>query len=181
MTTPRTTSRHSALKGTVAAAAGIAVMLGGAGTFALWNQQGAIGSGSTGTGALTAEFDPQTTWQDTTAGAGNAVEDVTAFRMVPGDTLVGSTAVTVTATGENLLVDTGLHYAEGTLPEDITAEVTLTDGEGEPVTRLQGSNTGTRHDLTATITLAFDADAEASMSEPIDLSAISVDLRQVLN
>ncbi|MFB9956300.1 alternate-type signal peptide domain-containing protein [Cellulomonas denverensis] len=181
MTTPRTTSRHSALKGTVAATAGIAVLLAGAGTFALWNQQGAIGSGSTGTGALTAEFDPQTRWRDATDGAGNPIEDITAFRMVPGDTLVGTTGVSVTATGENLLVDTGLHYAEGALQADVTAEVTLTDGEGEPVTRLEGSNTGTRHELTATITLAFDADAAASMSEPIDLSAISVDLRQVLN
>lgn len=179
--TTETSRRHDALKGTVAAAAGIAVLLGGAGTFALWNQQGAIGAGSTGTGQLTAEFDPQTSWQDTTANASNAVDDVTQFRMVPGDTLVGTTGVTVTATGENLLVDTGLHYAPGTLPEDVTAEVRLTDAEGEEVTRLEGSNAGTTYDLTVTITLAFDDEASASMTEPIDLSAISVDLQQVLN
>lgn len=171
---------HNALKGTVAAAAGIAVLLGGAGTFALWNQQGAIGTGSTGTGALTAEFG-ETTWQDTTSGASNAVPDVTQFRMVPGDTLVGTASVTVTATGENLLVDTGLEYDHGTLPDDVTAEVRLTDSGGQEVTQLEGSNAGTTHDLTATVTLTFDDEASASMTQPIDLSAIKLNLQQTLN
>ena len=172
--------RHGVLKGTVAAAAGVAVLLGGAGTFALWNKEGAIGTGSTGTGKIEATFG-QTTWQDTTSGAPNAIDDITAFRMVPGDTLVGTADVDVTAVGENLLVDPGLEYEEGVLPDDVTAEVKLTDSDGGTVTELKGTNGGKTYDLTATVTLTFDDEATGSMTETIDLSEIKVNLKQRLN
>lgn len=179
--TTTTKKNHGAIKGSVAAAAGIAVLLGGAGTFALWNQSGSIGTVGTETGELTAEFSGATAWEDVTPGAAGAITDITAFRMVPGDTVVGTTTVEVTATGENLLVDATLDTSATTLPEGVSADVVLTDADDAEVTTLQGSNDGTTYNLTAEVTLTFDADAAASMAEPIDLSNVKIDLQQRLN
>lgn len=173
-----TTTTKGAVKGTVAAAAGVAVLLGGAGTFALWNAEGAIGTASTATGSLTATFG-DTVWTDDTPGAENAIPDIGTFVMVPGDVVVGTADVDVTAVGENLRIDTGLDYADGTLPDDVDVSVVLTDGADAEVTRLSGSNAGTTHDLTATVTLRFDESATGSMSQEVNLNAIAIDLQQV--
>lgn len=178
MTSKTTTSTNNAVKGTVAAAAGVAVLLGGAGTFALWNDEGAIGTGSTATGSVTAAFG-ETAWSDATPGAENSIRDISSFAMVPGDVVVGTADVDVTAVGENLRLDTGLEYADGTLPADVAASVVLTDAGGVEVTQLSGSNAGTLHDLTATVTLTFDETATGSMGETVDLSAVTIDLQQV--
>lgn len=181
--TTSTTSRKGAVKGTVAAAAGVAVLLGGMGTFALWNVDGAIGVGQTRTGTLTATFGDAVAWEDLTTGAANPIEDVAAFRMVPGDVVVGTTSVTVTATGENLLVDAGLDVGEGALPADVAATVVLTDDDAgsAPVTTLQGTNAGKVYHLTAEVRLEFDEDATGSADAPIDLAGVKVDLQQRLN
>jgi alternate signal-mediated exported protein len=178
--TTTTKKNHGAVKGSVAAAAGVAVLLGGAGTFALWNANGAIGTTGTETGSLTAEFGDTTSWQDVTTGAANPIADIAAFRMVPGDTVVGTTTVDVTATGENLLVDATLDAEAADLPEGVTATVVLTDG-GTEVTSLQGSNAGETYNLSAAVTLTFAADAAGSMTEPIDLTKVTIDLQQRLN
>lgn len=181
--TTTTKKNHGAVKGTVAAAAGVAVLLGGAGTFALWNQSGAIGTAATETGSLTAEFGAMA-WQDTTTGAGNPIAKIEDFRMVPGDTVVGTSTIDVTATGENLLVDAALDTADNALPSGVTATVVLSDGSttGETL-ELTGSNDGAEHQLTATVTLTFAANAEgdATMTQPIDLTNMSIDLQQRLN
>ncbi|WP_435738437.1 alternate-type signal peptide domain-containing protein [Cellulosimicrobium sp. PMB13] len=178
--TTTTKNNHGAVKGSVAAAAGIAVLLGGAGTFALWNANGAIGTTGTETGSLTAEFGDSTTWEDVTAGAANPISDITDFRMVPGDTVVGTTTVDVTATGENLLVDATLDSEAAGLPEGVTATVVLTDG-GTEVTSLRGSNAGETYNLSAAVTLTFDASTPGSMTEAVDLSKVTIDLQQRLN
>ncbi|MGW6226276.1 alternate-type signal peptide domain-containing protein [Cellulosimicrobium cellulans] len=180
--TTTTKKNHGAVKGTVAAAAGVAVLLGGAGTFALWNQSGAISGAATETGTLTADFSGTTSWQDVTPGAGNAIADIAAFRMVPGDILEGTTTVEVTATGENLLVDATLDSTTANLPEGVDATVLLSDGTASGETlELTGSNAGTVYDLTATVTLSFDEGSEASQGATVDLTKVNVDLQQRLN
>ncbi|MCA5892131.1 alternate-type signal peptide domain-containing protein [Isoptericola sp. NEAU-Y5] len=181
-TTTSTSGKKSAVKGAVAAAAGVAVLLGGAGTFALWNQSGSIGTVGTQTGALSATFSDQTTWKDVTDGADNDIADIAAFRMVPGDTVVGTTTVDVTATGENLLVDAGLDAGAANLPEGVTATVLLSDGtDSGAALELEGSNEGTLHRLTADVTLTFDPDTEGSENTAIDLTNVKVDLQQRLH
>ncbi len=184
-----TTTKKGAVKGTVAAAAGIAVLLGGAGTFALWNQSGSIGTAGTSTGALTATFGDME-WTDQAQVADGTIENIAAFRMVPGDTLVGTSDIDVTATGENLKVLATLDTATGALPEGVTATVDLSDGttDGESIT-LQGTNGGATIDLTATVTLKFDesvgddvtgdGSAQPSMNQPINLQDVKVKLQQV--
>src|SRR5690349_20207752 len=170
-TTNTTNNKKGALKGSVAAAAGIAVLLGGMGTFALWNVNGAIGTASTSTGNLDATFGT-VAWEDVTPGADNAIADITAFRMVPGDVVEGTVDVEVTYQGENLLVDATLDAAAANLPADVTATVNL-DGGGDTL-RLTGAsdNSSTTETIQAVVTLEFDSAATGSKLATVDLTNI---------
>ncbi|MBM7818586.1 alternate signal-mediated exported protein [Cellulosimicrobium cellulans] len=176
--TTTTKKNHGAVKGSVAAAAGVAVLLGGAGTFALWNQSGAIGGTGTAVGQLEATFG-SATWVDDTPGAnkGHTIDAITDFRLVPGDVLTGTVPVSVTAEGENILVDAAVTYGDSfTLPEDVTADVQLLDGT-TPVTTITDTGS-TPRTLSAVVTITFDETAGGSMTEAVDLSQIDVSLQQ---
>lgn len=182
--TTTTKKNHGAVKGTVAAAAGIAVLLGGAGTFALWNQSGDIGISGTGTGQLTADFGAME-WQDVTPN-GVAAHDVDpeAFRMVPGDVLEGTATIDYAVTGENILVKPELTGVDGATQSfldsgKLTVTTALLDGS-TPVTELVDGDTGT---LTAKVTIAYAADAsngtsDADMNQTVDLDGIEFVLQQ---
>jgi alternate signal-mediated exported protein len=176
-----TTTKKGAVKGTVAAAAGVAVLLGGMGTFALWNVQGQIGETGSATGQLAATFGTAA-WVDQTAGTanvGHTITDVSTFRLVPGDEIVGTVPVAVTAEGENLVVEPEVTYGTGfTLPTDVTATVELLDSSNQPVTQIKDTGS-TPVSYKAVVTLKFADDAQGSMRAPVDLSEINVNLQQV--
>lgn len=93
-------------KGAIAAAAGVSLLLGGAGTFALWQDTGSLGSNATIT-AGELSFGDQMPWADWTLN-GEPV-DVAQARLVPGDELVATFAdVPVTAVGTYLAVEFGV-------------------------------------------------------------------------
>ena len=93
------------IKGAIACAAGIALLLGGAGTFALWNSSAAAGAGHITTGTLSLEADAAGTWTNITTGTPAAIADIDAFRMVPGNVLQFTQTLTVNATGDDLTAD----------------------------------------------------------------------------
>src|SRR5690554_3920314 len=83
------------VKGSIAGAAGIALLLGGAGTLAYWNDIENLGTGGViATGTL--DIAP------TTAGTWTG-DDVTFF--VPGDSAEYTESFTITAVGDNLAFD----------------------------------------------------------------------------
>lgn len=180
MSTTRTTSHQGAVKGAVAAAAGVAVLLGGAGTFALWNASGAIGTTGTQAGSLTADFGTEVDWKDMTAGVEQVDVDPATFHMVPGDVLVGTTSVEVTAVGENLVVTPEITGADGNvrtfLDDDaLTVTTGLVGSDGAPVTEI-GAGT---HTLTASVTIAYDpAGGNVGMGTDVDLNDIEFLLQQ---
>jgi len=93
------------LKGSIAGAAGIALLLGGAGTFALWNQTATVANGAVTSGVLTIAAGDAGTWKDISAdkvAGGVPISDITNFRIVPGDKLQLTQLVTINATGNNL-------------------------------------------------------------------------------
>lgn len=93
------------IKGAVTGAAGITLLLGGAGTFAAWNSQAQIAAGpvSTGTLSVAPTAGATATWTDITTGTPQTVSDPTTYKFAPGDTLKLVEDVTVTATGNNLV------------------------------------------------------------------------------
>ncbi|MCB7137270.1 alternate-type signal peptide domain-containing protein [Cellulosimicrobium marinum] len=177
-TTPPTspTTRKGAAKGAVAAAAGVTVLLGGMGTFALWNQDVDLAAGEVSTGNLSATAE-DFTWQDTTPGHANAVADVSSFTMVPGDVLVGTSTIDVEVTGENLVVEPTLSGGEdlvGTV-DGLTVDTELTEDAAAV-----GQLTAGTHELTATVTVTYaESGSNDGMNATVDLTDVGVALQQV--
>jgi alternate signal-mediated exported protein len=94
------------LKGAVAGAAGIALLLGGAGTFAAWNDQVKIGASSTSisTGHMHVTTDGTAYWYDVTNGFVPGQQPITpdSFKAVPGDKIEYRQPITVDTDGANL-------------------------------------------------------------------------------
>lgn len=87
------------IKGSVAAAAGTVLLLGGAGTFMSWNSEAAVNGGSVASGHL--RLNPQ---EEPAAWTVNEqqVSDIASFQVVPGDIVEYTTQLDLEAEGENL-------------------------------------------------------------------------------
>ena len=173
-------------KGSIAGAAGIVLLLGGAGTFALWSDSASVPGGEINTGTLS--FTEGTgAWNDISADvAGQPIAilpgDLPTYLIVPGDTLEYSNDLTIDATGENLLANFGYTWtAPGTLPEDVTVVVSVV-GPGGPVaagTPVVVAD-GEVYDVTVTVTYALTAaDQNVGQDETINISDIALTLTQV--
>lgn len=101
------------IKGAVAGAAGIALLLGGAGSFALWNGTATADAGMIHSGTLALQtVDGSGSWTNTPANSGTAVPiTLSTFNAVPGDTLTFKTNLNVTAIGNNLNATLALNPA----------------------------------------------------------------------
>lgn len=102
------------VKGAVATAAGIALLMGGAGTFALWNDSTTVNGGTVTSGVLTIAPNGAATWMDISADRtpDNAI-NIATWKIVPGDKLQMTQAITINATGNNLLAR--LTYDDATI------------------------------------------------------------------
>ena len=100
------------VKSGIATAAGVALLMGGAGTLAYWNDTASIGGSDTITaGKLNIVGDTLTgTWTD---GDDNAIANIANYRIVPGDTVRYSTTMHVEVVGNTLQVQ--LSIAGGTV------------------------------------------------------------------
>lgn len=86
-------------KGAIAGAAGIVLLLGGAGTFAFWNSSAGVSGGTVVAGNLQVVNDGTAgVWEDQTG----ATIDIANYRIVPGDVLTYTDDLTVTAVGDHL-------------------------------------------------------------------------------
>jgi len=91
------------LKGAVAGAAGVALLLGGAGSFALWNSTATVNVGSVASGTLSIAATGAPTWKDISAGkTASAIADISTFKIAPGDTIELTQVVEIDAVGDNL-------------------------------------------------------------------------------
>ena len=97
------------VKGSIAGAAGIALLLGGAGTLATWNSASTVSApGSITAGTL--DIAPATGaladgWK---LGTGALKTSPTGFKIVPGDIVTYTKTFNVTATGDNLSAEIAL-------------------------------------------------------------------------
>jgi alternate signal-mediated exported protein len=184
-------------KGAIAGAAGIALLLGGAGTFALWNSTIGVSGGSIATGTLAFGTTAGATWRDDSAGATSTTFNPGTQKIVPGDVVSLTQNITVNATGKNLKAKLAYVPSSVPIPTDLVGKIvpTLT------VTWVSGdaslSGTGTALDpyiitppaatatgtsvFTVKISYAFDPTVAGvvGQTESVDLSGATYSLTQI--
>lgn len=189
------------LKGAVAGAAGVALLLGGAGTFALWNGTAATPAGSITAGTLTiAPATAAGVWKDASTTT-PATIDISTFKTVPGDKLTYTKDVVIAATGNNLSATLKLDpativssttnaAASSALKTTLLAGMTVS-ATGTGVAPAAAANeytvtpnaTGTST-VTVTVTLPFpkgdlSAGNNAAQAGAVDLTGLAFTLTQV--
>jgi alternate signal-mediated exported protein len=184
-------------KGAIATAAGIALLLGGAGTFALWNGQTTIAGGTISTGQLSIASTNGPVWKDisSTVVGGTTVDPATQ-KIVPGDVLQLTQQVTLTTTGKNLkanftfdptsiTTDPALTAA---LTEGLTATVvpatgaaTLTPTGSNAYSVVPGTASTTVVNVVFTVTFAAGTTGTVgqNIGSALNLSGLSYTLTQV--
>ena len=129
------------VKGAVATAVGAALLMGGAGTFAYWNDSVGVNGGTIVAGNLAvADATPTDgVWTVQKDGTGTAatVANIASFVASPGDKFTYTKTVKITATGNNLV-----------------ATLALTPGSIAAVTPATAANTALASYLTSTSTIA---------------------------
>jgi len=114
------------VKGAIAGAAGIVLLMGGAGTLAYWNDSSdVLASGqsiSSGDLTLGTSGSPAWTvkpWNGTASGSAVSIADISTFTMVPGDVVEYAKTVTLNAVGTTLKVE--LTLAPGSITSSSNA------------------------------------------------------------
>ena len=138
------------VKGAVAGAAGIALLLGGAGTFALWNASTSVSTGSVSTGTLAFGTNGAATWADVSPGATSSSWNPATQSMVPGDVVTLTQTVTINATGKNLSAQLAYSIPTAAIPTDLVGKLvptmTVTKQSGDATV----SGTGSPYTITPT-------------------------------
>lgn len=170
-------------KGSLAAGAGLVLLLGGAGTLAYWNDSAEITGGTINAGTL----DLTAVGGQWTQGA-TQIDDIAQWSMVPGDELSYTADLALVAQGDNIQgtivldesfveitggadqIDVSFDVAEGTtLPDGIEYQdetFTFSGPAGESAYEIP---------VQVTVSFPFDEDAEqnASKGAVVDLENIS--------
>jgi alternate signal-mediated exported protein len=178
------------IKGSVAGATGIVLLMGGFGTYALWSDSEDLASNGVSSGVLT--IDTSTGWYDdasNTAGTPETPDWVAGDLMVPGDTVTYTQVFTVSGTGKNLEGTVTLDVQD--LDSDFTTLVydvdVVASGDGATDITKDSPTSFSFEDpfgtatLTATVTYTFPAgdenlgttDQGASATTPISTFTIS--------
>ena len=175
------------LTGAVAGAAGIALLLGGAGTFALWNSSTTVNVGSVASGTLSIASVGAPSWKNISGDAsvgGVAIPSITSYNIVPGDKLELTQTVTVNATGDNLKATLFLDDAsiKGSLKPLVIVGMNATGGSS--VSEIRTTDTfavtpsASATTVTITVTVDFPSDEKAGQAGSLDLSTLAFKLEQ---
>jgi alternate signal-mediated exported protein len=176
---------HKIVTGVVASGSGLALLLGGAGTFALWNADASTRPATVTSGTLALSANPDGVWTDVTNGRSDVV-DITTVRMVPGNAYQFHQTLDVTATGDDLTADLSW------VPQSITGDAELiaaatqslslasTSANLAPAGRTSWTVTPTDGTsvLDVTYTIGLSTDVTTGKAQTIDLSGIAFTLTQ---
>lgn len=182
--------------GAVAGAAGIALLLGGAGTFALWNASTEVNASSVASGTLSLTPSSAGSWTDVTNGRSTALTSaqVAAYKVVPGSKLQFTQPITIVASGNDLRAD--LTYdatsVTGSLKPYVTNALTVSTAAGSstlPAGVTAGSTAGsyvvapvaagsTSAVVTFVVELPSTVTDAASQGGTLDLSKLTFTLKQ---
>ncbi|WP_127473136.1 alternate-type signal peptide domain-containing protein [Microbacterium sulfonylureivorans] len=177
------------MKGTIAIAAGIALLLGGGGSLAYWQGSAQVSSATIQTGELSVALTPGATWQ---VKRGSTTTDITStlasFKMVPGDTVVYTVPFQTKANGTNLTASGAINWGGyATVPAHLTSTAAGTYNStaitGGAFTAASGTANG---QLVFTLTWPFGANATndtaaATMNQSWNLASTTVTVTQTAN
>lgn len=170
------------VKGSVAAGAGIVLLLGGAGTFALWNDSADISDATIESGVLTIS-------------AATGTWDNDYDKWVPGDEDTYDTDLTITAVGDTIKGQLEVDEATfgGSTADladylDVSYALDLTDPALAAAVVETGANTGVYEFsegtwvIPVTVTIAFDTApiGETAQDESVTIEDIGFTIKQVL-
>ncbi|WP_052436658.1 alternate-type signal peptide domain-containing protein [Georgenia sp. SUBG003] len=112
-------------KGALAGVAGVAILAGGT-TFALWSDSDEVDGGVITSGNLAVAAHGDSVWKDISADRTDSPHsfDLTADKVVPGDTIQGTFGIDAALEGDNIVADLGLAL-DGV---DLTDQPELLDG-----------------------------------------------------
>ncbi len=174
------------LTGAIAGAAGVALLLGGAGTFALWNSSASVAGGNIVAGnLLVADTGTAGTWT-----ANGTAVTLSSFKAVPGDVLSYTKTIAVTATGNNLVATLGLgtssitptsaSAADTALAAYLTKSAVLSaTGTGIAASganyTITAGTAGVSQNVTVTATITFPKNAAAGFENNTKLGSVSLD------
>lgn len=179
---------NKATKGAIAAGAAAVLLLGGLGSYALWQDEETLGGGTINSGEL--YFDPvadTASWTETTSGTSIGA-DPSGFLIVPGDVLEYTTDYNVTWAGDNLLASITADFADVTGDAELEAAlagatVSVNGGanvpNGAPVSLPLGATSPTL--ITVAVTIPFDINTGGliAQDESVSLADIALTLDQV--
>ena len=183
------------IKGAVAGAAGVALLLGGAGTFALWNSTATVNVGSVASGTLSIATSGSAVWKNVSSDeedGGTVIPAIGSYQIVPGDTLELTQVVTIDATGNNLAAtlsyDDASIAAVGAANEALKDELVFTVDAtgGANVTRIGTGNTfsvtpsASQSTVTLTVTIDLPATVSGTTAQggTVDFSTLAFKLQQ---
>ena len=171
---------HKPLRGAIALAAAGLLLLGGAGTYALWSDSVTLGGGSINAGQLDLAVTAPGAWADVSTGTPVSIANIAAFQIVPGDVLTYSLSATLRAEGDNLEATLAANPASITGDADLLADIDITTDvsiDGTDVTVITEAN----DEDTVDVVVTFDFD-EASGNETqldaLNLAAFALTVNQ---
>lgn len=176
-------------KATIAAVAAGALLLGGAGTVALWQQNANVDAGSVSTGHLKLTTGETGTWQDVSNSLEPTAFDPKNDTLVPGDVVTFDQFATIEAEGKNLQGALTVGTAAA-VPDELADDVTVgldIDSSAEGLSKdgnvVSFSEEGS-YKVPLKITVTFKKGTVAStedvtMDKSIDLTKLSLVLDQV--
>jgi len=177
-------------KATIAAVAAGALLLGGAGTVALWQSTDTVDAGQIDTGHLNLTLGTDGQWSDISdAAAPEPITNVSDFKLVPGDTVKFTQTASIAAAGKNLQGALTVGTLDA-IPASLTGQVAVTvaaDASAAGLVKngnvISFADEG-NYDVPVSITVAFaegttGSTPSSTMDQSIDLSNLSLTLDQV--
>lgn len=166
------------IKGAVVAGVGVALLLGGGGTLAVWNAQVESNAGTIASGDLNLQAQNAGTWTSNVSGD---ITNIASYKVVPGETLTYTQPLGITLEGDNLkatLKLTGTAANKGFTATNVAVNgptLTNTAGKVLPDMVLDDSQT-----VTASTTFEFKSQTSGrdSVNAAYDFSSIGYYLEQ---
>lgn len=165
-------------KGAIVTGLGVALLLGGGGTLAVWNAQDAANIGIVTAGDLDLKAEPGV-WSSSLTGA---IGKISGYKIIPGEKLTYTQKVNVTLVGnaglKAKLTIAGIDQVNnnggfGNSLQAISYDVT--DASNQSVMNGEVKN----GEYTASATFTFEADGDQATNATLDLSPIAYRLDQV--